>query len=149
MRNSSISWKAFALVLVVFGLGIALGAVGAHQWDARVIASQQPPDFVKQLKEELQLSPDQASKVDAILNDDHTKFTALDAARQAEWAPKYAVLDKQRHAEWDPKMDQVRQQGRDSIRAILTPDQKVKFEAFLKRIDEERQRRQKEQQKGR
>jgi hypothetical protein len=145
MRNSSISWKALGLVLVVFGLGIALGAVGVHQWDARVIASQQPPDFVKQLKDQLQLSPEQASKVDAILNDDHAKFHALDAQRDAEWGPRYAALDKERHAEWDPKIDQVRQQGRDSIRAILTPEQKVKFEAFLKRIDEERQR---EQQKG-
>jgi hypothetical protein len=145
MSNSSVSWKAVGLVVVVFALGIALGGVGIHQWDARVVASQQQPDFVKQLKEQLQLSPDQASKVDAILNEDHAKFRALDAQRHAEWDSRYAALDKERHAEWDPKIDQVRRQGRDSIRAILTPEQKVKFEAFLKRIDEERQ---KQQQQG-
>jgi LTXXQ motif family protein len=142
MSNSSISWKAIGLVVVVFVLGIALGGVGTHLWEVRVLASQQHPDFVKQLKSELQLSPEQASKVDAILNDDHSKFHALDTQRHAEWDSKYDALDKQRHAEWDPRYDQVRQQGRDSIRAILTPDQKVKFEAFLKRLDEERQKQQ-------
>ncbi|MGB7154604.1 MAG: Spy/CpxP family protein refolding chaperone, partial [Candidatus Acidiferrales bacterium] len=145
MSNSSISWKAVGLVVVVFALGIALGGVGIHQWDARVLASQQHPDIVKQLKTELQLSPDQASKVDTILNDDRAKFHALDTQRHGEWDSKYAVLDKERHAEWDPKYDQVRQQGRDSIRGVLTPEQRVKFDAFLKRIDEERQ---KQQQQG-
>lgn len=142
MSNSSVSWKAIGLAVVVFALGIALGCVGTHQWDARVLASQQHPDIVQRLKDDLQLSSDQASKVDAILNDDRTKFHALDSQRHAEWDTKYAVLDKERHAEWDPKYDQVRQQGRDSIRAVLNPDQKVKFEAFLKRLDEERQKQQ-------
>ena len=35
-------------------------------------------------------------------------------------------------------MDQARQKGRDQIRAFLTPEQKPKFEEFLKRMDEER-----------
>ena len=142
MSDSRISWKAMGLVVVVFALGIALGAVGVHVWDAHVNASQQRPDIVKQLKDELQLSPDQAKQVDVILNDDRSKFHALDIQRHTEWDPKYAVLDKERHAEWDARYAQVRQQGRDSIRAILTPDQKVKFEAFLKHLDEERQKQQ-------
>ncbi len=142
MSNTSTSWKAVGLVIVVFVLGIALGSVGAHQWDARVIASQQRPGIEKQLKDDLQLSPDQAAKVDAIIHDVHAKWHALDVQRHTEWDPKYAPLNKQNDAEWDPKFDQVRQQGRNSIRAILTPEQKVKFEAFLKRIDEERQKQQ-------
>lgn len=156
MSNSNVSQKAIVLVVVVFALGIALGGVGTHQWDARVSASQQHPDFVKQLKSELQLSPDQASKVDAILNDDRVKFRALHAQEHAEWDAKYAplndqrdTLDKQRHAEWDSKIDQVRQQGRDSIRAILTPDQKAKFEAFLKRLDDQQRQRTQSQGQGR
>lgn len=143
MSNTSTSWKAVGLVIIVFVLGIALGGVGTHEWDARVIASQQQhPSIEKQLRDELQLSPDQATKVDAILSDFHTKSHGLDAQQHTEWDPKYAPLNKSRHAEWDPKYDQLRQQGRDSIRALLTPEQKVKFEAFLKRLDEERQKRQ-------
>lgn len=34
----------------------------------------------------------------------------------------------------DPKRDNLRQQGDDSIRAILTTDQRVKFEAFLMQL---------------
>ncbi|HKV60374.1 MAG TPA: hypothetical protein VJO16_00550 [Candidatus Acidoferrum sp.] len=142
MSDSSVSRKAVGLVVALFVLGIALGGVGAHLWDAHVLASQRHPSIVQQLKDELQLSPDQAKQVDAVLNEDRTKFRALDTQRHAEWDPKYAVLDTQRHAEWDPKFDQVRQQGRNSIRAILTAEQRPKFEAFLKRLDEERQKQQ-------
>jgi len=37
--------------------------------------------------------------------------------------------------------DLVRQQGRENIRAILTPEQRPKFEEVLRRIDEERKKR--------
>src|SRR6267154_1402803 len=36
------------------------------------------------------------------------------------------------------QIDQVRQKGRDQIRAILRPEQKPKFEEFLKNLDQER-----------
>jgi hypothetical protein len=145
--SNSISWKAIGLLVVVFGVGLALGSAGMRQWQAHVLASQQHPDTVTQLKTDLQLTPDQVAKVEAILNDTHAKWHALDGQEHAEWDSKYAPLDKQRselnqqrHSEWDPKFDQVRQQGRNNIRAILTPDQKVKFEEFLKRIDEHEQK---------
>lgn len=140
MNATSISRKAVGLVVLVFALGIALGGVGAHLWDAHVLASKHRPSILQQLKDDLQLSPEQVKQVDAVLDDDHAKFRALDAQERAEWHPKYAALDAQRHAEWDPKNDQVRQQGRNSIRALLTPEQRTKFEAFLKHLDEERQK---------
>ncbi|MHB8411517.1 MAG: Spy/CpxP family protein refolding chaperone [Candidatus Acidiferrales bacterium] len=140
MSATSISRKAVGLVVLVFALGIALGGVGAHLWDAHVLAKRHHPSIVQQLKDDLQLSPSQAKQVDAILSDDHAKFRALDAQEHAEWHPKYAALDTQRHAEWDPKVDQVRQQGRNSIRALLTPEQRTKFDAFLKHLDEERKK---------
>jgi hypothetical protein len=142
MSATSISRRAVGLVVLVFALGIALGGVGTHLWDAHMLASQRRPSLVQQLKDDLQLSPDQAKRVDAVLGEDHAKFHSLDAQQRAEWHPKYAALDTERHAEWDPKYDQVRQQGRNSIRAILTPEQRPKFEAFLKHLDEERQKQQ-------
>ena len=126
MSDSSGSGKAVGLVIVVFVLGIALGGVGTHFWDAHSLASRHL-GILQQLKNDLQLSPDQAKQVDTIINDDWTKFRNLDS---------------QRHAEWEPKYDQVRQQGRNSIRAILTPEQRPKFEAFLKHLYEERQKQQ-------
>lgn len=123
--------KAIVLVIVLFVLGISLGGVGAHMWDAHVIASQGHHRASEELKEELQLSPDQAKQFDQIMSDWRTKFHALDA---------------QRNSEWDPKYDQVRHEERNGIRTILTPEQKVKFDAFLKHIDEERQKQQQQQQ---
>lgn len=119
--------KAVVLVVVLFVLGIALGSVGAHMWDGHVVASQRHHRASEELKEELQLSPDQTKHFDQIMTD---------------WRGKFQALDAQRNSEWDPKYDEIRHEERNNIRAILTADQKVKFEAFLKRIDEERQKQQ-------
>lgn len=148
-NNSGISLKAISLVVILFVLGIALGAVGEHLWNAHVIAAQdRRPSVVAQLKSELQLTSDQAQKLDAIIADQRTKSANLHSQEHAEWTPKYRALDAQREAEWDPKWDQVRQQGRDQIRAILTPEQTAKFEAFVKKLDEERRKRQQQQQQN-
>ncbi len=119
--------KAIVLVIVLFVLGISLGGVGAHLWDAHVIASQSHHRASEELKEELQLSPDQAKQFDQIMTD---------------WRGKFHALEGQEHLEWDPKYDAIRHEERNNIRGILTPEQKVKFEAFLKHIDEERQKQQ-------
>jgi Spy/CpxP family protein refolding chaperone len=123
--------KAVLLVIVLFVLGISLGSVGAHMWDAHVIADHGHHRASDELKEELQLSPDQAKQFDQIMTD---------------WRGKFHALDGQEHLEWDPKYDAIRHEERNNIRTILTPDQKVKFDAFLKRIDEERQKQQQQQQ---
>lgn len=122
--------KAIGLVVVLFVLGIGLGAVSEHMWYVHVIAAGTHRSASRELREQLRLSPDQGKQYDAIM---------------ADWRAKAHVMDAQEHGEWDPKYDQLRQQGRDSIRAILTPEQKVKFEAFLKHLDEERQRQQQQQ----
>jgi hypothetical protein len=44
------------------------------------------------------------------------------------------------HAVTDPQLEAVRQKTRDKIRALLTDDQKPKFEGFLQRLDAERKR---------
>ena len=49
-----------------------------------------------------------------------------------EVARVYAPLEGQR--------DQIREESHDQMRAVLTPDQKPKFDAFMKRIDQERKR---------
>jgi hypothetical protein len=44
------------------------------------------------------------------------------------------------HKVTDPQIEAVRQKTRDKIRAVLTDDQKPKFEQFLRQLDEERKR---------
>lgn len=145
MSDNRISWKAISLVLVLFVLGIALGAVGEHLWNAHVLAQDRQGPATR-IRKELQLTADQAKKFDAIISDQRTKFHDLNTQMRSEWDPKYHDLDAQRHAEWDPKWDQVRQQGRDQIRAILTPEQRAKFDAFVQKLDEERRKPQPQQQ---
>lgn len=145
MSDNRISRKAVTLVLILFVLGIALGAVGEHLWNAHVLA-QDRMGPARQIRQELQLSSDQAKQFDSIISDERAKFHDLDTQMRSEWDPKYHELDAQRHSEWDPKWDQVRQQGRDRIRAILSPDQTAKFEAFVKKLDDDRKKRQQQQQ---
>jgi Spy/CpxP family protein refolding chaperone len=114
--------KAIVLVIVLFVLGIALGGVGTHMWDQHVQASQ-THHIATQLKNLLTLTPDQSAKFDAIIATQRANGRALDA---------------QEKTEWDPKWDALHKQGRDNIRAILTPEQQVKFDAFMKNLDEER-----------
>lgn len=117
--------KAVILVIILFVLGIALGAVGTHMWDAHVVAAQAHHSPVQDLKAQLKMTPTQEQQFDAIIKDDRTKFHSL---------------YQQRDAEWNPKIDQVRQQGRQNIRAILTPEQQATFDAFLKHLDQEHRR---------
>lgn len=116
--------KAIVSVIVLFVLGVALGAVGTHMWDAHANGSQARRSRMRDLRDQLHLTPTQAQQFDAFVSEAHSKFHALNA---------------QEHSEWDPRDDQVRQQWRAETRAILTADQKVVFDEFIKKFDEERQ----------
>ena len=129
MTSSSATRKAAAWVGAVFILGAALGGVLGYVFAHRSYASTSAPlsdqgrraARVQQLTQELSLTAAQAQQLDAII----TRVQG-----------EYRTIRKQT----DPQIDQARQRGRGEIRAILTTEQKPKFEAFLKRMDEERKR---------
>ena len=128
MDAKQISRKAVMLVLAVFVLGILLGGLATYMFGGRVLAGMGqhgPRDrthLLERLTQELDLNADQQKQLDGIL---------------AETQKKYEVLYEPVRAQ----ADQVRQQGRENIRAILTPEQRTKFEEILRRIDEERRKR--------
>jgi len=66
-------------------------------------------------------APDQQKQLDAIITSVQAQYKAI-------------------HQSTDPQINEARLKGREQIRAILTPEQKPKFEEFLKRLDEERKR---------
>jgi Spy/CpxP family protein refolding chaperone len=72
---------------------------------------------------DLNLTPDQQTQIQAILNDTRGKYAQL-------------------HEKLDPEYEQVRQQGRQRIRQVLTPEQLPKFEDLLRQMDEDRRQRQ-------
>ncbi|MGA8023116.1 MAG: hypothetical protein WCC18_01870 [Candidatus Acidiferrales bacterium] len=127
MENSKTRGEAAILVLVVFILGVLLGGLGNHLRGERVWGHAFPPrppshtQIVSELTRELQLTPGQQQQLGVIVDDTKSKIRAA-----------YAPADAQR--------EQLRQQGRARIRAILTPEQLPKFEAFMARIDEQRKK---------
>lgn len=127
MENNGIKGKATGLVIAVFLLGIALGALGMYYWGGRVLANRSH-HFFEDMTHEVGLTPDQQKQIEVIIQDTRGKFQAID--------------DQTR-----PQYDQVRQQARDRIRAFLTPEQQPKFEDFVRRVDEERKKKEKERQR--
>lgn len=117
--------EAAMLVALVFLLGILLGGVGTHLWGERVwgvradVPVPQQKHLDVQLTQDLQLTGDQQKQLRVIIEDTQSKWRAL-----------YRPLEGQR--------DQIREESHDQMRAILTPEQKPQFDAFMKRLDEQR-----------
>jgi Spy/CpxP family protein refolding chaperone len=126
METKNARLEAAALVFVVFLLGLSLGGVGSHLWDERVLGgavNTKPTreQVLNDLTQRLQLTPEQQKQIAVQIDDTRAKWQAL-----------YAPLDAQH--------EQIRQEGRASIRAVLTPEQQIKFDDFLKRLDEQRKK---------
>jgi flagellar basal body-associated protein FliL len=133
MPEDSTTRKAALWVSLVFLLGAALGGmtgyVIAHQrYAVTNAATTAPPSDaarraqkVKELTALAGLNLEQSSQVDVIIADIQSQIKTIRATKE-------------------PEISAAREKGRDRIRAILTPDQRPKFEEFIRRIDEERKR---------
>jgi hypothetical protein len=126
MANTKARREAAVLVVVVFLLGATLGAVGNHLWGARVLGmmtADKPARLhgMADLAQQLKLTPEQQKQVVGITDDVRTRWKAL-----------YTPLDAER--------EQMRLQGRQKIRAILTSEQQPKFDAYIERLDEQRKK---------
>ncbi len=128
--ESSAKQRAALWVAVVFILGAALGGLFGYFYGHRNSVSAANPPLseperrarrVDQLTQDLGLTNDQRQQLDSTLSQLHAQYKAI-------------------HDQSDGQTEQARQKGRDQIRAILTPEQRPKFEEFLKRLDEERKR---------
>jgi hypothetical protein len=127
MPNNKARREATALVFLVFLLGVVFGGVSDHLWRVRA-ASEQPPntkptrnEVMNDLTQRLQLTSDQQKRIAVAIDDTRAKWQAL-----------YAPLDAPR--------ERIRQEGRAEMRAVLTPEQQVKFDDFLRRLDEQRKK---------
>ncbi|HLQ51549.1 MAG TPA: hypothetical protein VK129_08635 [Terriglobales bacterium] len=129
MSGMSVTRKAALWVGVVFLLGAALGGmigyVFAHHTalaaPAQMTDAAKRAQKVQHLTQELGLSAEQQKQLDVIMASVQAQYKAI-------------------HQTTEPQINEARQKGRDQIRAILTPEQKPKFEEFLRRLDEERKR---------
>ena len=129
MSETPANKKAVLWVAIVFLLGVAVGGMGGYVCAHRSVSAAPAPlpeperraRRVHELTQELSLSNDQAKQLDAILLQWHAEVKGIRDHTDAE-------------------VEQRRLKGRDEIRGILTPEQKPKFEEFLRKLDEERKR---------
>ena len=129
MSETPATRKAAFWVVVVFLLGVAAGGMLGYGYAHRSVAAASAPlseperraKRVAELTGVLSLTSDQKKQLDAILMQRHAEGKTI-------------------REQSDAQIDQVRQKGRDQVRAILTPGQKPKFEEFLTKLDAERKR---------
>jgi Spy/CpxP family protein refolding chaperone len=128
MNEKSATRKAALWVGLIFLLGTALGGTLGYVFAHRVSAApaqltdaQRRAQKVQRLTQELTLTPEQQKQMDTIMISVQAQYKAI-------------------HQSTDPQINETRQKGREQIRAILTPEQKPKFEEFLRRLDEERKK---------
>jgi hypothetical protein len=111
----------------IFILGIAAGVLGVSIYYGRIDPGRPSGGtgrfdrerYVKQMTEAVGLQPEQMGALNAVLDETREEFLALRARLR-------------------PQFDEVRQRARVRIRGILNADQQGRFEAFVKRWDEER-----------
>jgi Spy/CpxP family protein refolding chaperone len=129
MSEMSATWKAALWVSAVFLLGAALGAMVGYSYEHHMVSAASTPlpeavrraQRVEQLTQLLNLTTAQSQQLDAVLLQRHTEAKAI-------------------HDQTDAQLEQVHQKGREQIRAILTPEQKPKFEEFLRNLDQQKKR---------
>ena len=118
-------WKVILAVLAIFGAGVVAGLVTAKY----TVASSQPSkwwkgeqsplfiqrrEFFDRMKTELQLSPEQIQKIEKILKESQTRTAPLLDIIQPVLAEEYGKV-------------------KSDIRAVLTPEQKQKYEEMFRR----------------
>jgi len=123
--------KARLWLAVVFLVGAAIGAVFGYSFGHHTVMAKtnRPPmseperraKRVADMTKEVGLTPEQSQKIDEIIREAHGEMKA--------------IRDK---AESD--VDVAREKARDEMRALLTSEQKAKFEALAQRMDEERKK---------
>lgn len=115
------SRRAVLYLVLVFLLGFALGVLGSHHatrsgWFASLYrGGERGP--LRWLTRELDLTPEQQKQLGPILDEAGAQYAA--------------IFEKVR-----PEYQQVRQQTRDKIRALLTEKQRARFEELVRQIDE-------------
>jgi len=113
------SRKVYVYFALVFLLGIVIGGASIYYYGWYTGHWHRGFDrtrVVNHLKSELNLSDTQVQQLTVIMDEGSKNYQAL----QRQVAPQF---------------DAVRQETRDKVRQILTPEQRVKFEELVRRID--------------
>jgi Spy/CpxP family protein refolding chaperone len=119
--------KPLLWLVIVFVLGLILGALVSELARGRgvFVGRERRGDWrqhaVERFTRELALSAEQRQQLESILDETRKKYEAIGQ-------------------ETRPRYEAARQEGRERIRAILTAEQRAKFEALIREMDRERGR---------
>lgn len=113
--------RAVAVLIAVLIAGCLIGILGFHEWAESYgwghdALSGRRPDVESRFAQRLELSPEQQKQLKEILAESRRQ---IDATR----------------AEMGKKFDEIRAGANTKIAAILTDEQKKKFEQLLKEAD--------------
>jgi protein CpxP len=120
-----------AVALLVFSTSIMAQGQGGNRRSSSERAKTETENIVKALA----LTPEQAAKVLEI----NLKYATKDSIRFAEMRASGATMD--REAMMKTRTEQAAAQAVE-VKAVMTDDQKVKYEAFIKEREAERAARQ-------
>jgi len=120
--------KIASYLVAVYLLGFAIGVGAVRQIFVRVhtprsaalTADARRAHSVETLAREVNLTDAQKQSLDDILHDVSLEFNAIN--RQT-----------------DARITELRVRGQDQIRGILAPDQRPKYDEWLRRLDEQRE----------
>jgi len=116
--------KPVLWLMIVFALGLVLGVLAselAGGWGifgGRGRRGDWRQHAVERFTRELSLSAEQRQQLETILDETKKKYQGISETTR-------------------PQYEAARQEGRERIRAILSPEQKVKFEELIREIDRE------------
>ena len=113
MKNKK--WQTVGVALVIFALGFLVGALSLNLYHRRAAAAQFVPPSVRfeRALKQLNLSSDQQTKVQAIL--DETRSQLRDVRKDSQ-----------------PKVTEIRDHARARLQAVLTPEQWRKLDDDMK-----------------
>lgn len=116
------TWRVILATFVIFVTGLLAGGALVYKFGPRPLPeSDAPPflprevkqEFVRRLVRDLELEPDQQKKIAQIVNESQNRIKIL-----------FELVG--------PEMREEMRQVRDSIRSVLTPEQKLKFDELRK-----------------
>jgi Spy/CpxP family protein refolding chaperone len=137
MMSPETKQKAAIWLILVFALGAAVGAVFGYSFARKSYASttvaapnlsetERRTKKVAEIKNTVGLTDEQAQKMDAIMQAGHIQMKAIREKADAD-------------------SDGVRARAREQMRALLTEEQKPKFEEMVQKYDEERKKKKAEE----
>jgi hypothetical protein len=133
-NKTSSQTKARLIVITVFVIGFAAGALSLNLYQRLTSSSNKEPDphdraglYLKKMNDKMKLTSDQQSKIRDILDNTGKRYSEIRQKIQP------CVKD------FVPQFDAVRQQGRDEIRTVLSENQLPKFEQMVEEQDRLRQ----------